>query len=330
MSNTLYLTNGDSAVGLMRAAGINGNIIPWQDILHEGPVLPQLSLTEQSESRARFLDQVGYGDYHTVIDGLRERDDALRNHANYDRVELWFEHDLYDQLQIIQILDWFARKNNIDTPLFLVCTDRYLGECQPDDIAMLAAYRVPIDDVMLSQVRQAFAAFTSRDPKALEALLDENLTSLPYLHGAIIRLLEELPSTESGLTRIEKTVLQLLARGECRPGKLFAMYQLTEERRHLGDLSFWRILMGLAGKPHLIDEANPSGGLIQFNFDMPVSPPFTADQMVSITQSGREVLAGKQNFLDERNFDYWLGGTHLCDNNIWCIDSLTGKVCRHR
>ena len=32
----------------------------------------------------------------------------MRAHADFDRIELWFEHDLYDQLQLLQILAFFA------------------------------------------------------------------------------------------------------------------------------------------------------------------------------------------------------------------------------
>ena len=42
-----------------------------------------------------------------------ERDFDLRNEhlkaaPGYDEVILWFEHDLLDQLQILQLLDWFS------------------------------------------------------------------------------------------------------------------------------------------------------------------------------------------------------------------------------
>ena len=37
-----------------------------------------------------------------------ERDNVLKSYGEYARVILWFEHDLYDQLQILQILNWFG------------------------------------------------------------------------------------------------------------------------------------------------------------------------------------------------------------------------------
>ena len=88
----LHVTNGDSTVPeLSRALG-GAPVIPWRDALHEGPV-PDVPDDELRELRARFLG--------APPELLRERDEAL---AAAEEVTLWFEADLYDQLQIVQIL----------------------------------------------------------------------------------------------------------------------------------------------------------------------------------------------------------------------------------
>ena len=56
--------------------------------------------------------------------------------ANEDEVVLWFEHDLFDQLLLIRLLDRIA-----DWPrrprVTLVATDRYLGPLAPAELAAL-------------------------------------------------------------------------------------------------------------------------------------------------------------------------------------------------
>ena len=39
----LILTNGDSAGDVLAAAGKNGLILPWRDVLHEGPIIFDLA-----------------------------------------------------------------------------------------------------------------------------------------------------------------------------------------------------------------------------------------------------------------------------------------------
>ena len=38
MERILNITNGDCAVDIMKKAGINGDFIPWRDVLYDGPV----------------------------------------------------------------------------------------------------------------------------------------------------------------------------------------------------------------------------------------------------------------------------------------------------
>ena len=107
MSGVLHITNGDVVATGLRNAGVEGLVVPWRDMLHDGPVAAGLSLEEQSRSRARFLAGLLDEPYVELLESFRSRDRQLATFRNCDEVWLWFEHDLYDQLQLLQILDWF-------------------------------------------------------------------------------------------------------------------------------------------------------------------------------------------------------------------------------
>ena len=62
MASTLHITNGDSAAAVMRRAGFSGEILPWRDVLHEGPVSALLPLTTLSPLRAHFIAEAGHTD----------------------------------------------------------------------------------------------------------------------------------------------------------------------------------------------------------------------------------------------------------------------------
>ena len=40
----LHVTNGSAVISAMREAGIDGTIVPWDDVLHEGPVPAGLNI----------------------------------------------------------------------------------------------------------------------------------------------------------------------------------------------------------------------------------------------------------------------------------------------
>ncbi len=106
----LHITNGDSAAEILKATGLPGTILAWRDILHEGPTPAGLSLEQMSQVRARFIASQGWGNYDNLLAEFHHRDAILATSATQQEVVLWFEHDLYDQLQLIQILDWFTQQ----------------------------------------------------------------------------------------------------------------------------------------------------------------------------------------------------------------------------
>ena len=74
MDNILNVTNGDSAAKVMKAADLPGAFLPWRDVLHEGPVPPELSLEKLSEIRAQFIIDQGWGNSEAIRNSFIERD----------------------------------------------------------------------------------------------------------------------------------------------------------------------------------------------------------------------------------------------------------------
>jgi hypothetical protein len=62
----LHVTNGDSAAEGIRASGVAGEVLPWRDVLHEGPVPAGLALAELSRVRAGFIADKGWGEAEEV------------------------------------------------------------------------------------------------------------------------------------------------------------------------------------------------------------------------------------------------------------------------
>lgn len=309
MENILNITNGDCAVKVMQQAGIAGVFLPWQDVLHNGPVPAKLILTELSRIRAQFLADCGWGKFTEIHQDFIDRDSQLKAFNRYDKVILWFEHDLYDQLQILQILDWLNENPATNTELSIICTDQYLGMQTPDELLALQQFEQAITKAQLQLASRAWAAFRANTPEKWAALLKSDTSTLPFLQGAITRLLEEFPDTFSGLSRTAQKALEIISLADKRPEEVFQLYQETEQRKFLGDASFWLILNEfLQLSPPLITQ---SGGST-------LSIPSAAAQSLSITATGKDVLAGKKNWLEISAPDHWLGGVHLTADNYGC------------
>ncbi len=314
--NTLHITNGDSAVAIMKEAGITGTYLPWRDVLHDGPVPEGHSLESLSHIRADFISQCGWGNRETIYTGFSRRDDTLKSFTEFDNVILWFEHDLYDQLQILQILDWFYQHpETLATRLSMVCTDNYLGYCSPQELISLRQYEKSVSDKQLYLAHKAWMAFTSQTPESWANLLTIDTSALPFLKSAVIRLLQEYPSIQNGLSRTAQQVLQLMLEGENRLGQLFVKNQHFEESVYLGDASFCLILQ------RLLDTTMP---LIQLSSGKTqIDTSTLRTETATITTAGHDILSCKQNWLDTAQLDYWIGGVHLKNDAIWYWNDST-------
>jgi hypothetical protein len=322
----LHITNGDSAAIRIRHSGIEGETLAWQDVLHEGPVPAGLSLAELRQVRAGFIAAEGWDDPDHVLCEFTRRDTTLANFREHAEVVLWFEHDLYDQLQLIQLLDWFAAQDWQKTAVFLVGPAAYLGTLAPDRLRQLYLERRPVSPAQLALGKAAWSAFTSPDPAAIEALLRQDTRVLPFLAVALRRHLQQFPSTENGLSRSEAQALAVIAADRnVLHDACIASHHEQEESIFLGDTVFaWYLADLSAGdRPLLLSE---DGRPLQ-------SPSGTAydalfwDSRVALTGDGRAVLEKRQDRVELRGIDRWLGGVHLVGPRArWRWDPAVGHL----
>ena len=99
----------------------------WCDPLNEGPVPGGISEDELVRVRAGFLAPLTPHDVDDVAADLHGWHIAVDDSNAYDELVLWFEHDLFDQLNLIQLLTHLAGRGSMAKPVTLVCIDRYPG-----------------------------------------------------------------------------------------------------------------------------------------------------------------------------------------------------------
>src|SRR5215831_13281613 len=179
----LHVTNGESAGNTLRQTGLGGAVLSWQDVLHEGPV-PAVARPELRLVRARFLSECGWGSERSLLDSF-DRRDRLFEHAleARTRVVLWFEPDLYDQLQLLQALTLAG-----DAELELIQADDDLGPLQANELEALWPSRRPVTEGTRALARDAWDAFCAPEPAGLVELLERDTEALPHLGFALRRL----------------------------------------------------------------------------------------------------------------------------------------------
>jgi hypothetical protein len=284
----LHVTNGTAAAADIRALG---EVLTWDDVLHEGPV-PALAPDALREVRARFLAGAGLTDLTAARTRLATRDARLEAVDFSTRLALWFEDDLYDQLQLVQILARLAsgagsaRRSRPLGPVQLVRLPRGPRTFLRDKLAAAG----PLDEPEHLLARRVWAAVTAPDAHAVEAAWLAGTPGLPDLAPALGRLLEEHPATSDGLARTERQILEVLQGGPLHPAALFTATTALEERPFHGDATLWWRANLLAPALVLRDPA---------------------DGRYALTAGGAAVLAGTASALELlAPLDRWVGGVH--------------------
>jgi len=319
----LHVTNGESAADTLRQTALGGAVLAWQDTLHEGPV-PALARQELLRTRARFLAECGWGTRQALLSSLERRDRqllaALRDEG---RVVLWFEHDLYDQLQLLDVLS-LAHAEEIAPELVVVGSFpgrpsfAGLGELTAGELETLWPSRRRAATAELQSAASAWAALRAPEPSTLAEWGTRETPELPFLGPALRRLLEELPSPADGLSRTERQSLQTVADGASTPPAAFVGAQRLEEAPFLGDAWFDRALSSLGqGETRLVETHDGT--------PLPPAPPLGdgrqfARLRLRLTATGKRVLRGEADRVELLGVDRWIGGTHVTPDNVWRWD----------
>lgn len=312
----LHITNGDSAGDTIAECGLEGDVLPWRDVLHEGPVPGGLDLDAMSAVRARFLSEGDTSPRRSQIESdFRNRDARLRRTESVESVVLWFEADLYDQLQLIQLLHWFQR--HPPGSLEMICIGSHpevadfagLGQLNATQMAELFPDRAPVTRDQLELGSRAWNAFTSPSPEPMTRLLEQDTSCLPFLGDALVRLLEEYPAVQDGLGRTERQLLTALVDGARTFGQAFLANQEMEDRVFMGDLTFWDRIVAQSREP-------APGIVIQRAPSLPLSGPELFDLPLTLTPHGRAYLGKTADLVREHGVDRWIGGVRLSGNSV--------------
>jgi hypothetical protein len=323
MQAALHVSNGDSTD--LPGTGLASRVLYWRDSLHEGPV-PDVAPEDLRRVRAAFLVGAHVDDRAEGCDLFAERDRILAANRDGEYV-LWFEADLYDQLQIIQILASLADLGVPPRRITLICIGEHpgiarfggLGELTAEQLRELPATNAcaRLTSAALHLATDAWAAFRAPVPDALPAIAGSRSSELRFLGEAFDRLSREYPSTRDGLSLTERRILAAVADGPAAAGTAFVRAAARETRPYLGDTWSFAMMdrMARARTPLLHAE--------------PADRPVDRETSLRLTDAGALVLAGAADHVTLNGIDRWIGGVHLRGQDVpWRWNDATETITR--
>lgn len=305
-SGCLHIRCGSDIREALSIAGFIGDFQEFSDPYCQGPLTGE-STEKLIELRAAFIHQAyGGTDIQTIRDKLQSHYDALKRLGDYDQVILWFEYDVYDQLILAYLLSELYAFDVLPD-LFLICVNqvpdvenfRGYGELSPEQLCGLwQQNRQPVTEQQLLLGKQVWRALCQTNLDDLSEWIRQGTPELPLMAPALKRYLQELPSTSNGMSRLQQLVLEILDEsGSLKGGQLFRILAMKKEPLlHLGDLMFWYVLEDMSQSTQPV-------------FACSNQDAHWMDRVLSITETGQQLLNGEGDYMDSYQSQRWLGNT---------------------
>jgi hypothetical protein len=292
MSTQLHITNGDSFTQRLKSLPFKGDIITWREMLCEGRTETNVGSESFWKTRFEFLHKNYNVSKSWFIEKTLKEYRSLCNHKQQDEIILWFEYDLFCQINMLAVLSWL-KTHRRDAQISLVCsgdedgTEKMFGLCDLDDekLQNLFNKRVHLTQDDIEFADYVWQLYCSDNPIRLENMSDFENYHFDYLSSAIKLHLKRFPSIKNGLNELENRVLALAAEQKPQNKKLFIQNLLgTQGLYGYGDSQFERILTNL-------------------------KPLFTSLSPVRLSKKGKDILEGKTSYYSQiRDNEAYLGG----------------------
>ena len=292
MSSQLHITNGDEFTQRLRHLNFKGDIITWNEMLCEGKTETNVGSEAFWKTRFDFLHKnYTVSKSWFVVKTLKEYR-SLCNHKQEEEIILWFEYDLFCQINLLAVISWL-KTHRRHVEISMVCSGREdqsdrlyaLNDLTDQQLQEHYENRVVLTQDDIEFADYVWQLYCSDNPIRLENLADFDQYQFEYLEGAISTHLKRFPTIRNGLNEIENRVLQVAAEQKPASKKaLLSALLLNQGWYGFGDSQYMRILKNLR-------------------------PLFHSFNPVRLSRKGMEILENRDNYYAAlRDTNAYLGG----------------------
>jgi hypothetical protein len=292
MSSILHITNGDSFTQRLDSLKLKGDVITWREMLCEGKTLTNVGSESFWKERFEFLNKNYKVSKSSFIEKTLKEYRSLCNHKQQDQIILWFEYDLFCQVNMLAVISWLKTHRKY-AEISLVCSGKKdgseklhsLNELNNEQLLKLYESKVILTQDDIEYADYVWQLYCSDNPMRLENLTDFKNYQFDYLAEAIDSHLHRFPSIKNGLNDMENNILQLSFDKKPKSKKELLRTVLTNQGSlGFGDSQYERAISRL-------------------------KPLFSSFNPVKLTKKGLEILESKTNYYSHvQDNDVYLGG----------------------
>ncbi len=292
-TSILHITNGDSTTDYLRKLKFSGEFITWREMLCEGKTITNVGSEQFWKTRFDFLKSSYKVSKKKFIDYTLKEYRNLCQKKNQDEIVLWFEYDLFCQINMIAMISWL-KKHRKGQQISLVCSGKVKGskkllglsELSQNQIEEHYKNRIELTTDDIEYADYIWQLYCSDSPLRLETVHKFNpMSPFQYLTAVLEAHLQRFPSIENGLNAVENFVLETTHNHQLSSEKALIEKLLSSQKVYgFGDVQYLEKIQRLKS---LFATFNP----------------------VKLNKMGKKVLERQQNFYRQiRNDISYLGG----------------------
>ena len=292
-SSLLHITNGDSTTNLLKRLNFQGEIITWREMLCEGKTTIDVGSENFWKNRFEYFKNTYQISKQKFIDFTVKEYRNLCNQKQQNEIVLWFEYDLFCQINMLAVVSWLKRYRS-NRKISLVCSgkiensEKYFGLSELSEEQLLQHFnnRVDLTQDDIEYADYIWQLYCSDSPLRLETVYKFNpMSPFTYLEKALKAHLQRFPSTNNGLNKLENFILNTATNTQTNSKEELVRELLMQQDVYgFGDLQYIRKIDQLKNL-------------------------FTSFNPVKLNEMGKKVLENQMNYYAQIRSDFsYLGG----------------------
>ncbi|WP_127136823.1 DUF1835 domain-containing protein [Flagellimonas oceanensis] len=293
MKSLLHITNGDSFTSRLQSLEFKGDVITWREMLCEGKTLSTVGSESFWKTRFEFLNKNYKVSKSWFIEKTLKEYRSLCNHKQQDQIVLWFEYDLFCQINMLAVISWL-KQHRRHAEISLVCSGKVegstklygLNELNDEKLMELYENRKVLSQDDIEYADYIWQLYCSDNPIRLENQIANNDFQFEYLSDALKTHLKRFPTIKNGLNDLENHILEVAKKHKPKSKNELMKDLLTDQGFYgFGDTQYERMVSSL-------------------------KPLFSSFDPVKLTKKGLDVLKQEANYYSElRDNQMYLGGS---------------------
>ena len=248
-TSILHITNGDSTTNYLQKLKIQGDFITWREMLCEGKTEVKVGSEQFWKSRFDFLKNSYKITKKQFIDLTLKEYRNLCNQKTQEEIVLWFEHDLFCQVNMLAVISWLKRYRK-GRKISLVCSgtlpgsDSLFGLSQLSEKQIKNHYKnkveLTLDDIEYADY--VWQLYCANNPIQLQNVYQyQPSKTFKYLTDGLLAHLQRFPSLGNGLNAIENNILTIVSENTLETkNKLVGAILQSENNYGFGDMQYFK------------------------------------------------------------------------------------------